>query len=242
MIADIKAIIWKDSKLLLRRGDNRIRTLFTLLTPIVLFGVVFPIQFRDEWIFTGWSIVIAIITPFMLISMAIPESFAGERERHTLETLLASRLPDRTIFFGKLLNAMVFGYGMTLVLLFTSLVVYNLVEWTGQIQIFEAKILLADISVGLLMSGMVASLGILISLRASTVQSAQQTLMAVLLLPLLLIQVAGFLLPRETVREILRNIDFLKTLYIFASVLLAANAGFLLIGLKRFTRSKLCLE
>lgn len=246
MIADIKTIMWKDSKGLLRRGDNRARTIFTLLTPVVLFGVVFPIQFRDEWLFTGWSIVIAIITPFILISMAIPESFAGERERHTLETLLASRLPDRAIFFGKLLNAIVYGYGMTLLLLLISLVVYNLVQWTGQFQIFELKILLADISVGLLMSGMVASLGILISLRAPTVQSAQQTLMAVLLFPLLLVQVAGFLLPtllpKETVRDFLQGIDYLQILYISLAFLLVANVGFLLIGMKRFTRAKLSLD
>jgi len=246
MIADIKTIMWKDSKGLLRRGDNRARTLLTVLTPVVLFGIVFPIQFREDWLTTGWSLIIAIITPFMLVAMAIPESFAGERERHTLETLFASRLPDRAILFGKLTIAVAFGWGFSLLLMLVSLIVNNIVQWSGQIQIYEAKVLLADVSVSLLMSGMVASLGSLISLRAPTVQSAQQTLMAVLLIPLLLLQVAAFLLPTlyptENIREFLATIDYLQILYIALAVLLAVNVICLWATMSRFQRAKLSLD
>lgn len=246
MIADIKTIMWKDSKGLLRRGDNRARTLLTVLTPVVLFGIVFPIQFREDWLTTGWSLVIAIITPFMLVAMAIPESFAGERERHTLETLFASRLPDRAILFGKLFIAIAFGWVSSLILLLFSLVVNNIVHWSGQIQIYEATVLLADVSISLLMSGMVASLGSLISLRAPTVQSAQQTLMAVLLIPGLLLQVVVFLVPTffptERVREFLSTIDYTMILYIILAALLAANVVFLLIALSRFKRAKMTLD
>jgi ABC-2 type transport system permease protein len=41
-------------------------------------------------------------------------SVAGERERRTLETLLASRLDERAILFGKLLAARAYGWGLTL--------------------------------------------------------------------------------------------------------------------------------
>lgn len=246
MITDIKTIMWKDSKGLLRRGDNRARTLLTVLTPVVLFGIVFPIQFREEWLTSGWSVLIAVITPFMLVAMAIPESFAGERERHTLETLFASRLPDRAILFGKLAIAVAFGWGFSLLLMLVSLIVNNIAQWSGSIQIYETTVLLADVSVSLLMSGMVASLGSLISLRAPTIQSAQQTLMAVLLIPLLLLQVVGFLLPTlfpmDTIREFLRTIDFHKILYISLAVLLAADVIFLLLAMSRFKRAKLSMD
>ncbi len=44
----------------------------------------------------------------------ITDSIAGERERQTLETLLASRLPDRAIVLGKIIAVTLFGWGLLL--------------------------------------------------------------------------------------------------------------------------------
>ena len=98
---DILTVMWKESKGLLRYGDNRWKGIAILVTPIALFGILIPIQFREEWLTSGWSLGVSFFTPLMLITSTIAESFAGERERHTLETLLASRLPDRAILLGK---------------------------------------------------------------------------------------------------------------------------------------------
>jgi ABC-type Na+ efflux pump permease subunit len=40
----------------------------------------------------------------------ITDSIAGERERQTLETLLASRLPDRAILLGKVAAITLLGW------------------------------------------------------------------------------------------------------------------------------------
>ena len=56
----------------------------------------------------------------------VADSFAGERERHTLETLLASRLPDRAILFGKVLAAVGYGWVLVMLMLVLSLVTVNL--------------------------------------------------------------------------------------------------------------------
>ena len=119
---DILTVMWKESKGMLRYSDSRWKAIVTLLTPIAVFGIVFPIQFRETWLTSFWPVAVSVFTPLLLIATTIAESFAGERERHTLETLLASRLPDRAILLGKLLTSMLFGFGMTLFLLFVSLV------------------------------------------------------------------------------------------------------------------------
>ena len=67
---------------------------FSLVILVGVFGVFLPLQSGAEWVqspatvfYWGW-------VPLMLVGGAVADSFAGERERHTLETLLASRLPD----------------------------------------------------------------------------------------------------------------------------------------------------
>ncbi len=122
----------------------------------------------------------------MLVGMTIPESFAGERERHTLATLLASRLPDRAILFGKMAVSIAFGWGMTLFVLLVSLVTVNIanaVQGDGGFLFYSWRILLADLGLSLLLAVTVSGAGVLISLRSSTVQEAQQILMSAFMIP-----------------------------------------------------------
>ena len=53
--------------------------------------------------------------PLALSGVMIIDSFAGERERQTLETLLASRLPDRAILLGKVIAVVLAGLALLLV-------------------------------------------------------------------------------------------------------------------------------
>jgi ABC-2 type transport system permease protein len=246
MAEDILTVMWKESKSILRYSSSRWKGLLTLLTPIALFGIIFPIQFRATWLTSGWSVAVSIATPLMLVATTIAESFAGERERHTLETLLASRLPDRAILFGKLLMSLIFGWGMTLFLLVVSLIVVNILEWNGSFQMYQASILGINIAASLLVSGLVSSLGILISLRSPTVQSAAQTIMLMLFMPLLLLQAVVFLLPsflpQETIMELLDRMDFNTIMLVILVVLLAITIGLSLGAWMRFKRSKLILS
>jgi ABC-2 type transport system permease protein len=179
----------------------------------------------------------------MLIATTTAESFAGERERHTLETLLASRLPDGAILFGKLLMSVLFGWGMTLFLLVVSLVVVNILERDGGFQFYQSNILWINVTGSLLMSGMVAGLGVLISLRSQTVQSAAQTIILMLFMPILLLQAVVFLLPTflpaETVKALFETLDVSTTVLIILGAMVLINIGLLLGTIARFERSKL---
>ena len=242
---DILTVMWKESKGLLRYGDSRWKAIVTLLTPIAVFGIVFPIQFREAWLTSFWPVAVSVFTPLLLIATTIAESFAGERERHTLETLLASRLPDRAILLGKLLTSMLFGWGMTLFLLFVSLLVVNLLEWGNGFHFYHPVIFVINILLSWLVSGMVASLGVLISLRAPTVQSATQTLVLMLFMPFLLLQAVVFILPTflpvDTVKDFFESLDLLTIMISVLLVLLLANLGLFLGAVARFQRSRLIL-
>jgi ABC-2 type transport system permease protein len=242
---DILTVMWKESKGLLRYGDSRWKAVVTLLTPIAVFGIIFPIQFSEAWLTSFWSVAVSVFTPLILIATTIAESFAGERERHTLETLLASRLSDRAILLGKMLTSMFFGWGMTLFLLFVSLVVVNLLKWGNGFHFYQPAIFVINILLSWLVSGMVASLGILISLRSPTVQSAAQTLILMLFMPFLLLQAVVFIMPTflpvETIKALFGSLDLPTISLIVLLVLMFANLGLFLGALARFQRSRLIL-
>ena len=245
MFKDMITVMWKESKGLLRYSDNRWKGMAMLVTPIAMFGILIPIQFGEQWLTEGWSLGVSIFTPLMLITTTIAESFAGERERHTLETLLASRLSDRAILFGKLLTSVIFGWGMTLLLLFVSLGVVNLLDGKGGFQNYQPDILWLDILASILMAGFVSSLGILISLRSATVQAASQSIMLMIFLPLMLLQAAVFLLPvflpKATVRSILDQLNFTSIMVVILAIVLVVDIILILGAISRFQRSRLIL-
>ena len=242
---DILTIMWKEGKGLLRYGDDRWKGIAILVTPIALFGILIPIQFRDGWLTSGWSLGVSFFTPLMLIASTIAESFAGERERHTLETLLASRLPDRAILFGKLLVSILFGWGISLLLLFVSLMVVNLFDGRSGFQGYQANILWMDILGSLLFAGFVSGLGTVISLRSATVQAASQSIVVMIFLPLLLLQAVVFLLPaflpKAAVKALLDQLSFTNIMIVVLAVLLAVDFLLLLGAVSRFQRSRLIL-
>jgi ABC-2 type transport system permease protein len=189
---------------------------------------------------------VAFIVPLLLVGITVPDSFAGERERHTLPTLLASRLPDRAILFGKIATAVALGWGVTLFVLLLSLLVVNVVHWDGHLLLYKPSILLANLSISLLVSLLTAGVGILFSLRSATVQQAQQSTMgALLILPMILQFASLFLLGSPSGREWLRaNLGALKFeqfMLIVVAVLSAIVVVVLRAAMARFERSRLIL-
>jgi ABC-2 type transport system permease protein len=247
MIEDMLTVMWKERKGLLRLQGSRTRTLLGLGAGLVVIAVVLPIQMGREWLTMAWSLVVAFLVPLFLVGTMVPESFAGERERRTLETLLASRLPDRAILFGKLLLAVAYGWVATLLILLVSLVIANAIGWNGQFSFYKPVIALADVVLSLLVSGLVASLGILISLRASTVQGATQALMFGFMIPLLVIQIGPMLLMtvvpngEAMIKQVL-SVDLRWAALGLAGILGVLDAALLLVAMARFQRARLALD
>jgi ABC-2 type transport system permease protein len=245
MIVDMLTVMWKEGKSLIHRQGGRTRAVLSLLVPAVGLGIYLPLQIGRALVEGPWSLIISVFVPMMVVGMTIPESFAGERERHTLETLLASRLPDRAILFGKLAAAVVYAWGMALSLLLVSLVAVNLFHWNGAVLLYPPVVAFANVALSLLIAGFEATLGVLISLRAATVQQAQQRLMASTLFPLVLLQtVPLFLLNvvpdgRVILGELISTADPTQILLVVIVVLATADLGLLVTAMVRFKRARL---
>jgi ABC-2 type transport system permease protein len=111
---DISIIIWKEWKDLLFQGG--ITGYIRPLIMIGVLGVLLPLQSKTSWLDLPLVGVLGLLlVPFLVIITMVGDSFAGERERHTLETLLASRMPDRAILLGKI--GAILGYAWSIMLI-----------------------------------------------------------------------------------------------------------------------------
>jgi ABC-2 type transport system permease protein len=240
MIRDVLTVMWKESKGMLRHRGSRTRFLIILLAPFLL-AVVFPLQHGAAWVKGLDSVFIAVFFPIILVSITIPDSFAGERERHTLDTLLASRLPDRAILFGKVAMSVALAWGAALVSILVGLVIVNVAHWQGYLLLLTPTLFLADVIVSFLLATLAADAGVLISLRAHTVQEATQTLTAVVLLPPMLL---GMLLTvlSDQVRGIIGNLQGEQILVISIAFLAVIDVVVFFAVIARFQRSRMYLD
>ena len=242
---DILTVMWKERKGLFRVRGRRAQALMGMLSPVLL-AIYLPISAGVEWVENPLSLLLAFAAPLILVGISIPDSFAGERERHTLPTLLASRLSDRAILFGKIITSVAFGWGVTLILLAIGLVTVNVAHWDGHILFYKPSILLADLALSFLVAMLTAGAGVLFSLRAATAQEAQQTLMAVLLIPPMILQFGLFAIlgsgsGKARLQEVLATLSFEQVILVIVAVLLALDAVLLMAAMSRFKRARLIL-
>lgn len=240
---DILPVIWKERKGLFRVRGRRAQALLAMFSPVLL-AIYFPWQEGAEWVQSPLSLLLAFVAPLVLVGISIPDSFAGERERHTLPTLLASRLSDRAILLGKIITSVAYGWGVTLILLMVSLVTVNVANWDGHILVYKPSILLADLAFSFLVAMLTAAAGVLFSLRAATAQEAQQTLMAVLLIPPMILQFAVFAIMgsdsgKALLQEVLGTLSFEQIILVIVAVLLVLDVVLLVTAMARFKRARL---
>jgi ABC-2 type transport system permease protein len=147
-------------------------------------GIFIALQIGPAWLTTEAPLY-WLWLPLLQMTGMISESIAGERERRTLETLLVSRLPDRAILFGKLVAALAYGWILTLLSLLLGAGTVSLVYAQGHARFYSVPIAIGVLGVALLGGVLVAVVGVLISLGASTVRQAYQRLSIALLLAFL---------------------------------------------------------
>lgn len=245
MIRDILTVARKewleivDQLLRFKRGG------WSVILVIIFLGVVSPLQMGREWLtsplmFFYWPLLTSSMT-----STLIADSVAGERERHTLETLLASRLSDSAILLGKILAAVLYGYAFSLTNLVIGWLVVNVQNWEGAIITFPMARLLSLVALIGAVALFISGLGVFVSLRAPTVRQAQQTFGVIILLlmmgPVLLIQ----LVAPETQMRLLATVSRVGTeqmafrvAAVVAAVALALNVA----AVARFRRGKVALD
>jgi ABC-2 type transport system permease protein len=243
MINDVLTLLWKESHEVLEQGGRRGR--YTPLIFLAVFGIFMPLQFGRDMIESSIVLLLFSWVPLFLVTSIVADSIAGERERHTLETLLASRLPDRAILLGKLLMAIGYGWGLTVLSLMVALVTVNLVHWSGHVLLYPPYIALGAFGLSLLAAGAAAGAGVLVSLRAATVRQAQQS-MSLAVMVLIFGPTFGLqLLPASWQARLagwLSGETLTPVLLAVAGALLALNVILFAAASARFQRTKLILD
>lgn len=246
MLTDIAIIIWKEWREFMRFQGNS-RSGFTgLLVMIAIFGFVFPIQWGSIWVDSAASLSLWGVIPIILIGMIVADSFAGERERHTLETLLASRLSDQAILLGKVGAVVSYVWLVTQLVFTAALIPVNIFHGDGKFLIYAPDIALSGMVLSFLLSGLMSNIGVLVSLRAATVKQAQQTLGLSVFIFAYAVPMAGIyalrFVPEETRNIFLQPIltGNVGAIVLAASALLIIlNIGLFAITKARFQRTRL---
>jgi ABC-2 type transport system permease protein len=137
-----------------------------------------------------------LIIPLMASSVIASDSFAGEKERKTIEALLATPLSDSELFLGKILVSFIPSMIVTIVSFAVYTILFDLLSFSS----FNGTFLLPNLSWILLIFGLaptvaLASIGltVIISGKVKGFREAQQ-ISVVLLIPILALifgQVAG---------------------------------------------------
>jgi ABC-2 type transport system permease protein len=172
-----------------------------------------------------------LIVPLMVAAVLAADSFAGEKERRTLETLLHLPVPDRQLFYAKVLGAFLPAVAVSWIGFAAFAVVTNTVAWPVMHRVFvPTRLWLVVI---LWVGPAVAALGmgvmVRVSARVRTVQAANQ-LGGAVILPLIFLAVGqstGLLLVA------------LPVAVAIGAVVWAIAAWLILRGARRFTRDRL---
>jgi ABC-2 type transport system permease protein len=243
MIQDTGVVLWKELREFFA-GGGRGRAVM-LITPLV-FGVLLPaLNKSSDWGTSSTPLVLyGLYLPVIMILSVAADTFAGERERHTLETLLASRLPDQAILYGKLAAIIIFGWGQGVVTSLVALVVVNIIHPGQGVILYSAPVWGGIFGLGLVMSALGASAATLVSLRTSTVRQAQQILSVALLVILFGTGIIFGALPqalRQQAAAFIAQLTPQALLVDFALVILVIDVILIAVARALFQRSRLML-
>jgi ABC-2 type transport system permease protein len=237
-MSDLGIMIWKEVKDEVLQGGRQawIRPLLI----ITIMGIILPWELGLRWLaFNNVVILVVVYISFFFISSFIGDAIAGEHERHTLETLLASRISDRAILLGKVIVTVGYTWLLVLVSLMLGSLVVNITKGPGPWTFYAPfSLLIYTLILSLLSSLLVASGGVLVSLHSPTVRQAQQTL-AIASIVLAVLLVLGIRsLPSNLISSL--NINQIAIIILVGIAIL--DAILLAIALASFKRSRLILS
>ena len=216
-----------------------------LVLPILLLTVVFPalMQFTADaaqrwavrWGGIGGAIVGERIMPFLMMivgffpisfSLVIAlETFVGEKERHSLEPLLATPLTNAELYWGKTLAAMIPPLAASYVGLGVYLAgLYFTLGWTPPFQLLSLVVLLTTAEALVMISA-----AVVISSQTTSVRAAN-ILASFIIIPMaLLIQVESIILFWAQY----------EVLWWIVGALIVANMLLVRMGIRLFDREEL---
>ena len=243
MIEDLLTVFWKEAREILEMSGprgGRIR----LLLWLGVFGVFLPFQLGEAWLSSPAALLLWSWFAFFVVANTAAGLVAGERENHTLETLLATRLPDRAILFGKVAAAAAYGWVLTLGSMVGGMITVNLTT-PGGLRLLTPVLALGGPLLALVTAIAAGGLGVHVSLYAPTVRQAQQTLSLATLLLFFVPAFGAQALPaavKARLMNILMGLSSGRTVAAAAVALALLDAALLITAAARFRRERLILD
>jgi ABC-2 type transport system ATP-binding protein len=233
---DILTIVRKEWRETLGSGSRA-----TIAAGIVMLAIVGVLaSFAGERIVRSPAMLSATSIAFLILLGTVADSFAGERERHTLETLVASAIPDAALLLGKILASVVYGWGATLLMLAVVLLGANIAH-PGVL--YPPSTLLAALVLTPLLLLFLSTTGVWLSLRSPTVRSAQTRITAVLFGLLIPFVALRPFLPRgwrhQAIEMLRSDVALTRAIAMQCLIFLALDLVLLTLAAARFRRSRL---
>jgi ABC-2 type transport system permease protein len=245
MLSDVFAIVRKEWKeIFVRRGSAR-GGLLNLVVILGLIGVLMPLQTGAEWLNSPIHLLVWSWLPIFMALGIVTDAIAGERERHTLETLLASRLSDRAILFGKIGAAVSYAWGIAVASMLIAAVTVNVAHPGEGLRFYPPDIFAAAVAVSGLAALLFSTLGVLVSIRAETARQAYQR-MSLWMIFLWLLPTLGLqFLPENVKAGIFSWLEKVNLTAVFLAVIglmVVVSIALIAAAMARFRRARLILD
>jgi ABC-2 type transport system permease protein len=196
MIEDFKTVVWKEWREHILQYGSVVKWLLSMALLVGTVGIFLPLQFGrtavDSVFLLTW-----IWMPLLVITNSVADAIAGERERHTLETLLASRLRDSAILLGKIAVPVLQSWAAMIVAAVLAVVTVNVAHGEGHLIMYPGSVLFGIMVIPLVAGLLIAGIGVFASTHAATVRQAYQRMIIPLFAIVLLPSLGISLLPRD---------------------------------------------
>ncbi len=234
---DVKAILWKELKeILFVRGIKK-ATYSNLVFSMIIYGIILPILMGNWWYERGVISFLVVFVPVIYSMSFSINVFVGERERKTLKTLLATRITDKGIFFGKFIFSFFYTYlyilSIVLISIITKAILTYMTMKTIVFMPYSISTIILLLTASPLLVVLATSIGIVISFKAKEIKIIQ-SYSSIISFVLLIISIGLFTYVVKDVK--------VSTALLFSGILFVLSSSTLIIAFKFFRRDKLILD
>lgn len=172
---DAITVLQKEVREIIGERQSRRGGLVQAVVIIAVMGVLYPASTTRFWLSPHpLAIVYFAFFPGMLAVTIAADAFAGERERKTLETLLATPLGERAILLGKAWAAILWALTVSTVAFLCAIVTVNLSAKPPGIFLPAPVLVASALGGALASSSLLTGIAIVMSMRIPVARSAQQ--------------------------------------------------------------------
>lgn len=172
---DAFTVLQKELREIVGERQSRRGGLVQAVVIIAVMGVLYPASTWRFWLTPHpLAIVYFAFFPGMLAVTVAADAFAGERERKTLETLLATPLGEWAILLGKASAAILWALGVTAVAFVCAIVTVNVRAPLPGLFLPAPVLVAAALGGALASASLLTGIAIVMSMRVPVARSAQQ--------------------------------------------------------------------